>query len=80
MPIFDLATPTGVFLHWGWLLVTRANGLVYVLVAAMFFLGILVPLPKGRTRRAASPMPAAQAEAPARASGQAPAGPQSDRS
>lgn len=48
MPLVDLAGPTGLLLEWGWLLVTRANGIVYILLLVVFVLGALVPLPRAR--------------------------------
>lgn len=48
MPLLDLAGPTGLMLEWGWLLVTRANGIVYLLLVVVFALGALVPLPRAR--------------------------------
>ena len=44
-PLIDLATPTGLVFEWGWLLVTRANFVVYVLLLAVFVLGATVRLP-----------------------------------
>lgn len=48
--MIDLDTPTEVLLHWGWLLVTRANGIAFLLLLAVFILGITVKLPEGRRR------------------------------
>ncbi len=48
MPIFDLANPTQLIFEWGWLLMTRANFIVYLLIAAVFVLGITVPLPRSK--------------------------------
>ncbi len=45
VPVIDLATPTGLVFEWGWLLVTRANFVVYVLLVAVFVLGATVRLP-----------------------------------
>lgn len=45
VPVIDLATPTGLVFEWGWLLVTRANFVVYVLLLAVFVLGATVRLP-----------------------------------
>ena len=50
MPIVDLNTPTQVLLEWGWLLITRANGVVYALLVVVFLLGALVTLPGGKTQ------------------------------
>lgn len=58
MPIVDLNTPTQLLLHWGWLLVTRANGIVYVLLVVVFLIGALVTLPGGRTELPARTTPA----------------------
>jgi len=44
-PLIDLATPTELVFEWGWLLVTRANFVVYVLLVAVFVLGATVRLP-----------------------------------
>lgn len=49
MPVFDLNSPTELLLQWGWFLVTRANGIVYLLIIAVFIVGMLVRLP--RTKR-----------------------------
>lgn len=48
MPFFDLAGPTGLVYQWGWLLLTRANGVVYLLLFLVFLLGIFVPLPRSK--------------------------------
>jgi hypothetical protein len=45
MPWLDLNTPTELVFQWGWLLVTRGNGVVYGLVVLVFLLGIFVRLP-----------------------------------
>jgi hypothetical protein len=50
MPIIDLNTPTEILLQWGWLLVSRANGVVYVLLVLVFLLGALIGLPHGKAR------------------------------
>lgn len=44
-PVVDLATPTGVVLHWGWLLVTNATFVVLLLLLLVFLLGITVREP-----------------------------------
>jgi hypothetical protein len=44
-PLIDLATPTSLVFEWGWLLVTRANFLVYLLLVVVFVLGATVRLP-----------------------------------
>jgi hypothetical protein len=44
-PLVNLDTPTQVALHWGWLLVTRANAVVAVLVVVVFVLGATVRVP-----------------------------------
>ena len=49
MPIFDLNSPTELLVHWGWVLVTRANGFVFVLLVVAFLLGALVSLPGERS-------------------------------
>lgn len=48
MPVVDLASPTQLLFEWGWLLVTRANGLVYLLIIVVFVLGMTVRLPGAR--------------------------------
>jgi len=48
MPWFDLASPTQILLEWGWLLVTRANGIVYVLILVVLVLGMTVRLPRAK--------------------------------
>lgn len=48
MPVIDLDTPTQLVLDWGWLLVTRANGVVYLLLVVVFLLGATVRLPGAR--------------------------------
>jgi hypothetical protein len=48
--VIDLNTPTQLFLEWGWLLVTRANGIAFVLLLLVFVLGITVKLPEGKRR------------------------------
>jgi len=50
MPIVDLNTPTQILLEWGWLLITRANGVVYALIVVVFLLGALVTLPGGKAQ------------------------------
>jgi hypothetical protein len=45
-PLIDLASPTRLLFEWGWLLVTRANALVYFLIVVVFLLGITVRLPR----------------------------------
>lgn len=47
-PLVDLASPTQLLLEWGWLLVTRANGLVYLMIIVVFVLGMTVRLPGAR--------------------------------
>jgi hypothetical protein len=54
MPVINLNTPTELLLQWGWFLVTRANGVVYLLVIAMFLAGMLVRLPRGKRDIAAA--------------------------
>ena len=44
-PLVDLASPTGLVFEWGWLLVTRANFVVYVLLALVLLLGATVRVP-----------------------------------
>jgi len=45
VPLIQLATPTGLAFQWGWLLVTRANFVVYLLVVAVFIAGATIRLP-----------------------------------
>ena len=53
MPWFDLYSPTKLFVEFGWWLVTLANGIVYVLLVAVFVLGLFVRLPRARRDLAA---------------------------
>jgi hypothetical protein len=48
--VIDLNTPTQLFLEWGWLLVTRANGVMFLLLLVVFVLGITVKVPEGRKK------------------------------
>jgi hypothetical protein len=48
MPLFDLNSPTELLFQWGWLLLTRANGIVYLLVVAVLILGMTVRLPRAK--------------------------------
>jgi hypothetical protein len=47
-PIIDLNTPTDLAFQWGWLLATVANAIVFLLLVAVFVLGIFVGLPRAR--------------------------------
>jgi hypothetical protein len=47
-PLVDLASPTVLVFEWGWLLVTRANFVVYVLLALVLLLGATVRVPGTR--------------------------------
>jgi hypothetical protein len=47
-PIIDLNTPTDLAFQWGWLLATLANAVVFLLIAAVFVLGMVVRLPRAR--------------------------------
>jgi hypothetical protein len=47
-PLVDLASPTALVFEWGWLLVTRANFVVYVLLAVVLLLGATVRVPGTR--------------------------------
>lgn len=49
--MIDLNTPTQLMLEWGWVLVTRANGIAFLLLLLVFVLGITVKLPEGRRGR-----------------------------
>lgn len=51
MPFVDLNEATELLAQWGWLLVTKANGIIYLSLVLIFVLGITVRLPGGRTRR-----------------------------
>jgi hypothetical protein len=44
-PLVDLASPTALVFEWGWLLVTRANFVVYALLALVLLLGATVRVP-----------------------------------
>lgn len=44
-PIVDLNTPTSLVFEWGWLLVTKANFVVFVLLAVVFVIGVTVREP-----------------------------------
>jgi len=44
-PIVDLDGPTKLAVEWGWLLATRANFLVYLLIVIVFVLGASVRVP-----------------------------------
>lgn len=48
MPVIDLASPTRLLLEWGWLLVTRANAVVYLLIVVVLVLGMTIRLPRAR--------------------------------
>ena len=47
-PIIDLNTPTDLAFQWGWLLATLANAVVFLLIAAVFVLGMVIRLPRSR--------------------------------
>lgn len=65
-PVIDLATPTRVAFEWGWLLVTNATFVVFVLLAVVFVIGITVREPGVRRRlaQARAERDAAAASAP----------------
>jgi uncharacterized membrane protein YciS (DUF1049 family) len=44
-PLIHLLTPTQLGFEVGWVLVTAANLVVYVLIVAVFFLGATIRLP-----------------------------------
>ena len=44
-PIVDLNTPTTLVLEWGWLLVTKATFVVFVLLVVVFVVGATVREP-----------------------------------
>ncbi len=44
-PVFDLSSPTEIAIRWGWLLITRANFIAYVLVIAVFVAGVVLRAP-----------------------------------
>jgi hypothetical protein len=54
--VIDLDTPTRLAFEWGWLLVTRGNLVVFVLLVVVFVLGVTVRLPgaKADIERAAA--------------------------
>jgi hypothetical protein len=45
VPLVDLASPTKLAFEWGWLLVTRANFVVYALLGVVLLLGAAVRVP-----------------------------------
>jgi hypothetical protein len=47
-PVIDLNVPTDLAFQWGWLLATLANAMVFLLVVAVFVLGMFVGLPRSR--------------------------------
>ena len=63
MPVIDLNTPTQLLLQWGWFLVTRTNGLVYILILLVFLAGMFIRLPRAR-RDIAAVEAAGDADAP----------------
>lgn len=54
MPVFDLSNPTQLLFQWGWLLVTRANAVMLLLVVLVLVLGATVSLPERAGRRRGS--------------------------
>ena len=54
MPVIDLTNPTQLLFQWGWLLVTRANAVMFLLVVLVLVLGAAVSLPERGGRRGAS--------------------------
>jgi len=44
-PFFNLSRPTHLFFQWGWMLMTRANFIMYALLVAVFILGFTLRLP-----------------------------------
>ncbi len=46
--LVNLASPTKLVFEWGWLLVTRANFTVYLLLLVVFVLGVTLRVPGAR--------------------------------
>lgn len=44
-PLINLDTPTHIIIQWGWYLLTWGNFVVYLLLLAVFIVGITVRLP-----------------------------------
>jgi len=44
-PLINLDTPTHIVIQWGWYLLTWGNYVIYLLLAAVFIIGITVRLP-----------------------------------
>ncbi len=52
MPVVDLQNPTELLFQWGWLLVTKANAVMFALVLLVLILGATVSLPeRGRGKK-----------------------------
>jgi hypothetical protein len=59
-PLINLDNPTHIVIHWGWYLLTWGNFVVYLLLAAVFIIGITVRLPG--TKRELAAMKRAEAQ------------------
>jgi len=44
-PLINLNTPTHIVIQWGWYLLTWGNFVIYLLLAAVFIIGITFRLP-----------------------------------
>ena len=44
-PLINLDTPTHIVIRWGWYLLTWGNFVVYLLLVAVFIIGITLRLP-----------------------------------
>jgi hypothetical protein len=60
-PLFNLDTPTHIVVQWGWYLLTWGNFVVYVLLAAVFVVGITIRLPGTKRELAQAKHPDAPA-------------------
>jgi hypothetical protein len=63
MPIVDLNTPTQLLFQWGWLLVTKANAVVLLLLVVVFLVGAFVRLPAEKSAATTTPTGDATASA-----------------
>jgi hypothetical protein len=44
-PLINLDTPTHIVIQWGWYLLTWGNFVIYLMLMAVFILGITIRLP-----------------------------------
>ena len=44
-PLINLDTPTHIVIRWGWYLLTWGNFVIYLLLVAVFIIGITLRLP-----------------------------------